>query len=138
MAHLKRLPIPADKEELIDWLYEYKYITNRTIYNKLKHNPDLLINNPYYADAITQTRIHNLVVNNWPDQDKDYSKEYFTIESLEDNNRIGWKASRDSQAKVISISTDKGNTWTDFNNGDWFNRKLCGIKHAYGGSSGHN
>jgi len=40
----------------------------------------------------------------------DYSKQYLTIESLEDNNAIGWK-SNNSTTKTIEWSTDKS-TWT--------------------------
>ena len=42
----------------------------------------------------------------------DYSQDYLTIVSLEDNNTIGWKASSSSLLKTISISTDEGTTWT--------------------------
>ena len=42
----------------------------------------------------------------------DYSKQYFTIVSLSDNNTIGWKASYSSLTKYISISIDNGNRWT--------------------------
>ena len=44
----------------------------------------------------------------WPTKAYDYSSEYFTIESLEDNNQIGIV---DSDRPSISISTDK-QTWT--------------------------
>ena len=44
----------------------------------------------------------------WPIKADDYSSEYFTIESLEDANKIGVV---DSTAPPISISTDK-QTWT--------------------------
>lgn len=41
----------------------------------------------------------------------DYSKEYFTIVSLEDNNVIGWKAGSNQLQRQIYVSTDKVN-WT--------------------------
>ena len=44
----------------------------------------------------------------WPTSTFDYSSEYFTIESLEDNNQIGIV---NSDRPSISISTDK-QTWT--------------------------
>jgi hypothetical protein len=44
----------------------------------------------------------------------DYSKDYFTIESLEDNNTIYWKATSTEITKTISVSTDNGQTWTEF------------------------
>lgn len=47
----------------------------------------------------------------WPTS-HDYSTDYFTIESLEDNNEI-WMTNNDSQhhAIVIYFSVDNGNTW---------------------------
>lgn len=49
----------------------------------------------------------------------DYSKDYLTIESLEDNNVIYWKASQldadyPPTPKTISASTDNGVTWTEY------------------------
>jgi hypothetical protein len=44
----------------------------------------------------------------------DYKKDYFTIESLEDNNTIYWEAESTSITKTISASTDNGQTWTAF------------------------
>lgn len=44
----------------------------------------------------------------------DYSKDYLTIESLEDNNQICWEATGNSSRKTISASTDNGQTWTAF------------------------
>lgn len=44
----------------------------------------------------------------------DYTSDYLTIESLEDNNTISWKESDSGfLAKTISVSTDNGSTWTD-------------------------
>lgn len=43
----------------------------------------------------------------------DYSKEYLTFESLEDDNTIYLKASDASITKTISVSTDNGSTWTE-------------------------
>lgn len=44
----------------------------------------------------------------------DWSKEYFTIESLEDNNTIYLKASNSAVTKTVSVSTDNGTTWTEY------------------------
>lgn len=48
----------------------------------------------------------------------DYSTQYLTIESLEDNNVIGWMAGAIAgggiTAKTISASTDNGVTWTAY------------------------
>ena len=49
-----------------------------------------------------------------------YEQQYLTIESLEDDNAIMFKLSSDiglplaSSAKTISVSTDDGDTWTDY------------------------
>ena len=42
----------------------------------------------------------------------DYSQNYLTIESLDDNNTIGWKTNSSKGAKTILVSTDNGATWT--------------------------
>lgn len=44
----------------------------------------------------------------------DYSREYLTFESLEDNNVIYWYAQSSEGAKTISASTDNGATWTAY------------------------
>lgn len=44
----------------------------------------------------------------------DFSKEYLTIKSLEDNNTIYLKASNSTAAKTISASTDNGETWVEY------------------------
>lgn len=44
----------------------------------------------------------------------DYSKDYFTIESLADNNTIYLKATNTAVTKTISASTDNGETWTEY------------------------
>ena len=49
-----------------------------------------------------------------------YEEQYFTIESLEDDNAVKFKLSATtgtpsaSSAKTISVSTDDGKTWTDY------------------------
>ena len=44
----------------------------------------------------------------------DYSQDYLTIESLEDDNTIYLKASHSSVTKTVSASTDNGSTWTEY------------------------
>ena len=44
----------------------------------------------------------------------DYSTQYLTIESLEDNNTIKWSNGYEPDAKTISVSTDDGETWTAY------------------------
>ena len=52
----------------------------------------------------------------WPTtpSEHDYSKDYFTIVSLEDNNVIYFGVKDAAYSKTISVSTDNGNTWTDY------------------------
>ena len=56
------------------------------------------------------------VINTYHDEDckEDYSTQYLTFESLDDNNEIYWKASDSSITKTISASTDNGETWTAY------------------------
>ena len=49
-----------------------------------------------------------------PKYNHDYTKDYFTIESLEDSNTIYLKASRTLEIKTVSASTDNGETWTEY------------------------
>lgn len=53
----------------------------------------------------------------WPTTpaEHDYSKDYFTIVSLEDNNDIGYKTQDNTVKKSISVSTDNGTTWLSYN-----------------------
>ena len=44
----------------------------------------------------------------------DYSKDYLTIKSLEDNNEIRFYATTSDIRKTVSISTDNGATWTEY------------------------
>ena len=44
----------------------------------------------------------------------DYSKEYLTIESLEDGNVIYWNNANSAITTTISASTDNGQTWTAY------------------------
>ena len=49
------------------------------------------------------------------DDVRDYSKEYFTIESLDNENSIIWKrADSYAPARTLEISTDLGKTWNSF------------------------
>ena len=68
----------------------------------------------YYCeenDNYTKSSIYNININ--INIKHDYSQDYLTIVSLEDNNTIGWKAYSAEMLKTISISTDNGQTWTD-------------------------
>lgn len=49
----------------------------------------------------------------WPATPHDYSQDYFTIVSLEDNNVIGWEL-RGTSSRTISVSTDNGSTWASY------------------------
>ena len=53
----------------------------------------------------------------WPTTppEHDYSKDYFTIVSLADNNDIGWNTQDNNVQKSISVSTDNGSTWISYN-----------------------
>ena len=44
----------------------------------------------------------------------DYSTQYLTIESLEDDNIIYWSSGDSGFTKTISASTDNGSTWTEY------------------------
>ena len=96
-------------------------------------------NNNYEAKTFTCT-LNILPIN--------YSLEYFTIVSLENNNTIKWQTSNESFLKTISISIDDGQTWTTkessingtilatLNNGDKL--LIKGSNVAYGSSSNFN
>ena len=52
-----------------------------------------------------------------PPTPHDYSQDYLTIVSLENNNDIAWMVTQtvyDDWSKVISVSTDNGVTWTSY------------------------
>ena len=59
----------------------------------------------------------------WPTTptEHDYSKDYFTIVSLEDNNVIYFGVKDKAYAKTISVSIDNGNTWTDYTSSEPLN-----------------
>ena len=59
----------------------------------------------------------------WPTtpSEHDYSKDYFTIVSLEDNNVIYFGVKDKAYAKTISVSTDNGNTWTNYTSSEPWN-----------------
>ena len=62
---------------------------------------------PNVSHCISEDDVHYTVPIDW-------SREYFTIESLEDNNTIYLKASNTSVTKTISASTDNGKTWQEY------------------------
>ena len=43
----------------------------------------------------------------------DYSKDYLTFESLVDNTKLYFRATRPESTKTISVSTDNGRTWNE-------------------------
>ena len=45
---------------------------------------------------------------------KGWADEYFTIESLEDDNTIYLKTENSAVTKTVSVSTDNGHTWTEY------------------------
>ena len=71
-----------------------------------------LSSNDYIEPSVSHTLDNNVVHYQPISPAYDYSQDYLTIESLEDNNTIGWKASNAKLQNIISISTDEGNTWT--------------------------
>ena len=50
----------------------------------------------------------------YPIEPHDYSQDYLTIESLDDNNTISLVASNTAITKTVSASTDNGETWTEY------------------------
>ena len=63
---------------------------------------------PNVAHCVNENEVHYNPIPH------DYKKDYFTIESLEDNNTIYWEATNSNIRKTISASTDNGQTWTAF------------------------
>ena len=98
---------------------------------------------PNVSHCIQENEVHYTVPIDW-------IKEYFTIESLEDNNTIYLKASSTAITKTVSASTDNGSTWVEYtsstgsngttlatlNTGDKLLVK--GENEAYGTSSYYN
>ena len=79
--------------------------------------------NGFDLSTISDAKIGNTQINQifygstliWPTTPPphDYSQDYLTIVSLEDNNTIGWrKVDYGAPTKTISVSTDGGLTWT--------------------------
>ena len=50
----------------------------------------------------------------WTTPSHDYSQDYLTIESIDDNNTIYFTASNTAMTSTISASTDNGTTWTAY------------------------
>ena len=98
---------------------------------------------PNVSHCISEDDVHYTLPIYWP-------REYFTIESLEDNNTIYLKATSTSIAKTVSASTDNGETWQEYtsiitgsgttlatlNNGDKL--LIKGQNRTYGTSSYYN
>ena len=62
---------------------------------------------PNVSHCIQENEVHYTVPIDW-------TKEYFTIESLEDDNTIHLKASNTAITKTVSASTDNGSTWIEY------------------------
>lgn len=61
---------------------------------------------PNVSECVQENHVHY--------NPRTWADEYFTIESLEDNNTIYLKASNSAVTKTISASTDNGTTWTEY------------------------
>ena len=61
---------------------------------------------PNVSHCISENEVH---YNPWT-----WADEYFTIESLEDDNTIYLKAWNSAATKAVSASTDNGTTWTEY------------------------
>lgn len=61
---------------------------------------------PNVSHCISENEVHY--------NPRTWADEYFTIESLEDNNTIYLQASDTAITKTISASTDNGATWTEY------------------------
>lgn len=77
-----------------------------SLYQSFKNNENTYLHTAYVE---ADDKVHY-----YTDKDvRDYSKEYFTIESLEDGNEIKWISTQATSARYqdISISVDLGKTW---------------------------
>lgn len=86
-----------------------KYLTlfnNHQAYTNYKNSNNFATPNVSYCEQENEVHYNPYVHN--------YSKDYFTIESLEDNNTIYLKASNTSVTKTISVSIDNGETWNNY------------------------
>lgn len=89
-----------------------KYLTlfnTNQEYNNYKNSSNFATPNVSYCEQESEVYYNPI---------HDYSKDYFTIESLEDNNTIYLKASKTSATKTISVSTDNGETWQEYTSTD--------------------
>lgn len=79
------------------------------LYQSFKNNENTYLHTAYVE---ADNKVHY-----YTDEDvRDYSKEYFTIESLEDGNEIKWISTQATSARYqdISISVDLGKTWNTY------------------------
>ena len=61
---------------------------------------------PNVSHCINENEVHY-------NQNVDYSKKYLTFESLADNTKLYFRATRPESTKTISVSTDNGRTWNE-------------------------
>lgn len=87
-----------------------KQFQNESAYNEFRQSQDFEL--PNLSWCIEENAIKTEAVP--PPPPHDYSKDYFTIVSLADNNRIGWKESHTAMSitpATIQVSTNNGETW---------------------------
>ena len=82
-----------------------KLFENHTEYEAFKQTDGFI--KPNVSHCIQENEVHYTVPIDW-------GKEYFTIESLEDNNKIYLKAPNTSITKTVSAATDNGETWVEY------------------------
>ena len=86
----------------------FKVFNNESEYTAYIASEDCVLPNVSTLRDSTNTWINPIT--------RDYSKEYFTIESLEDDNTITltrYSIGGDMGTYVLSVSTDDGSTWTE-------------------------
>jgi len=83
-----------------------KLFNNHTTYDDFVSGGTMV--KPNVSHCIQENEVH------YNPKLHDYKKDYFTIESLENNNTIYWEATSTAITKTISASTDNGETWTAF------------------------
>lgn len=79
------------------------------LYQSFKNNENTYLHTAYVE---ADNKVHY-----YTDEDvRDYSKEYFTIESLEDGNNVYWRTTVNNSGlfKTIEISLDLGKTWNSY------------------------
>ena len=85
-------------------MYYLKLFQNHSQYNEFAGGGGML--KPNVSHCVQENEVH-YNPHTWAD-------EYFTIESLEDDNTIYLKASNTAITKTVSASTDNGSTWIEY------------------------